>query len=830
MTQSADTPVGAESMDSVDFEAVLVAEHQAIRARREQLTILRRGPLLVSRPGDQLDDLTGVALSGGGVRSAAFCLGALQALDASLFGGVKSGIDGIDYLSTVSGGGYIGSSLSAAMYDGQEFPFRSRRDYADTWAVAHLRDYSNYLLPRGRDTFLAAIAVVLRGLATNIVLVLAVILFCASVTIYAFPNRDVLPASFVVQLFHRTACTPAIPSIWQSFLACDGPPGAARAFFFTLLLIGILAIVLVLWALDRSLRAAPGSEVGGQAVRFASLLLLLLLVSAALDLHPVILRWFFDLQASRNGGFAGTLVQAWKDAGVALAPLAGVAAFLSSKFAKFLKKTSASGKIGVLSRRILALGALWFAALTLPILLWLVFLRIALAGIAVSGKGPTYPFAFHWLAMPTVLGHHVSFCLACFVASVLLMLIGSRFSPNANSLHRLYQDKLGKAFLFDPSKRVQENASWFRDAKSEGLKVTRTLSQNEVEDLAPRDTLLLREISPRCGGPYQLINATLNLQGSKKANRRGRNADFFLFSANHVGSDVTRYVKTSAMETKDPNLNLAAAMAISGAAISSNMGSASIPQLSPTLALLNMRLGYWMRNPVALGQQRLGNTLLDLSKLYLLSEMFGLLDETARYVYLTDGGHIENLGLYQLLKRRCKVIVLVDAEEDSQLAFAAFATAQRYARIDLGVTIDCPWREIAAATKRVSAQMAIAGCADSNHGPHCALGNIYYSDGSKGLLLYVKASLSGDESDYIMKYKREHPEFPFESTGDQFFTEEQFEAYRALGFHALNRFLTDANEEFGFSTQLGGNGVTAKGNFLQHFSPQYGAVAPKTIP
>jgi hypothetical protein len=51
------------------------------------------------------------------------------------------------------------------------------------------------------------------------------------------------------------------------------------------------------------------------------------------------------------------------------------------------------------------------------------------------------------------------------------------------------------------------------------------------------------------------------------------------------------------------------------------------------------------------------------------------------------------------------------------------------------------------------------------------------------VLIYIKASLSGDENDYVLSYKAGHPDFPHETTADQLFSEEQFEAYRALGEH-----------------------------------------------
>jgi hypothetical protein len=384
---------------------------------------------------------------------------------------------------------------------------------------------------------------------------------------------------------------------------------------------------------------------------------------------------------------------------------------------------------------------------------------------------------------------------------------------------RFYRDKLSKAFLFDP----KNPPAPLKDG----------------DELAPLDTTSLTDIAPASGGPYHLINAAVNLQGSKFANRRGRNAGFFTFSADYVGGEATGYAHAAHAELADGNINLGTAMAISGAAVSSNMGSNSMAALAPTLALLNVRLGYWMLNPrfvVSRGffrslvssvwnffgglfggpslvqALRPGKIARDVAlftasqiftagrnvqrfianrlKSYLFAEMFGQLDENSTYIYLTDGGHIENLGLYALLKRHCKVIIVVDGESDPTLEFPALCKLERYARIDLGVRIDLPWQPISVLSNAITALAEDNKPIPAADGPHCALGVIHYPGDGKGVLLYVKSSLTGDEPDYIMNYKKHNPSFPHESTGDQFFTEEQFENYRALGFHALDGFLT----------------------------------------
>jgi len=282
-------------------------------------------------------------------------------------------------------------------------------------------------------------------------------------------------------------------------------------------------------------------------------------------------------------------------------------------------------------------------------------------------------------------------------------------------------------------------------------------------------------------GPYHLINTSLNIQNSTTANKRGRNADFFSFSRDFIGSEVTGYVATTDVERTARGLDLASAMAISGAAASSNMGAETIKPLTPTLALLNIRLGYWLRNPMHLKYWKSWNWW---ANFYIIAEMLGTLNERRTSVYLTDGGHIENLGLYELLKRRCRIIIAIDAEADSELAFGSFNTLVRYARIDLDIEIDLPWEQIREVNRMIGEEMEETGNSKMLEGPHCAIGRITYADRSKGILVYIKSSLTGDENDYVFHYKKRYPAFPHETTLDQMFSEEQFEAYRALGYHA----------------------------------------------
>ena len=715
-------------------------------------------PVLV--PNDD-GNLTGLALSGGGVRSAAFCLGALQALDEAHV------LDRVDYLSTVSGGGYIGCSLSAGLEATKgEFPFKIDKFEDETPSTQHIRDYSNYLFPGGAMDVLRNASIYVRGLVANFVLIMPFLLIAAALTIFWIRSPD-----------HLEEIKP---------LSITG------------ILVLALVVVTIGWALVRSTRNYQSKiEAPSSWTNTFGVFVLVVSLIAFIELQPIALKGLFEQQ---GGGFVEGLFK-WLseriNAIVAfLAPIAAIIAFLGRKLGEFLKSSKESFSLSTQIAGYAAKAAIYLAAVAVPVVLWAVYLNLSYWGICITGKESCAPA---WLAALAAGLFDVQPAANLYLLIAALLLILTLFMrPNANSLHPLYRDRLGKAFLFQPQdvlksdvglNRLNERLSW--------------LSGHY--------------------GPYHLINTALNIQNSKVANKRGRNADFFLLSRSFVGSETTGYVATAKIEDLARGFDLATAMSVSGAAAASNMGSQSIKPLTPTLAILNIRLGYWLRNPnwfrqmdgngAARNSTHFGRALGKLNvfslrernalaNFYFLAEMFGKLNEHRKSVYLTDGGHVENLGIYELLKRRCRIIIAVDAEADPELAFGSFNTLVRYARIDLGVEIELPWGEITAASRKTGKSIDENGDAEKMNGPHCAIGRISYPTHENGavtcrvgVLIYIKASLTGDENDYVFHYKRRYSRFPHETTVDQMFSEEQFEAYRALGYHAAHG-LFDRRDDF----------------------------------
>jgi hypothetical protein len=246
-------------------------------------------------------------------------------------------------------------------------------------------------------------------------------------------------------------------------------------------------------------------------------------------------------------------------------------------------------------------------------------------------------------------------------------------------------------------------------------------------------------------------------------------------------------------------ITLATAMAISGAAANPNMGYQSSPVLSLLMTFFNLRLGCWLPNPArptpriphmgAVGEAFFEKPGPSFALRPLIAEALELTDDTYRWVELTDGGHFEDLALYEMAMRRVKHIVLVDGGADPTFGFEDLGNAVRKIRIDLGIPIE------------FSAKLMMKkGTKDTNH--YCAIAAIRYScvdappaateeenEANQrlydGTLVYIKACLNGDEPADILQYARTHSSFPHETTGDQFFTESQFESYRQLGSFAI---------------------------------------------
>lgn len=277
-------------------------------------------------------------------------------------------------------------------------------------------------------------------------------------------------------------------------------------------------------------------------------------------------------------------------------------------------------------------------------------------------------------------------------------------------------------------------------------------------------------------GPYPIVNACLNLTSGEQLAWQERQAASFVFTPKFFGYQIGRPAYRPTACAEGGGVGLGTAVAISGAAASPNMGYHSSKEMAFLLTVFDVRLGWWLGNTARNDTwPRSGPPF---ALWYLLRELLGSASERSDYVYLSDGGHFENLGIYELVRRRCRYLVVCDAEEDADMTFGGLGNAIRKCRTDLGVEI-----EIDVDSLRLQA-------AGRRSKWHCAVGTIHYEtlaeQATPGYLVYLKASLSGDEETDIQNYASLETTFPHQSTADQWFDESQFESYRKLGSHVAH--------------------------------------------
>lgn len=355
------------------------------------------------------------------------------------------------------------------------------------------------------------------------------------------------------------------------------------------------------------------------------------------------------------------------------------------------------------------------------------------------------------------------------VCAAVFGLLGWRVDINLFSLNGFYRNRLTRCYL--GATRVGQT-----------LPTRIVRKPHPFTGFDPGDDLPLSVL--RNQRPFPIVNAAMNLNGGENLAWQTRRAAAFAFTPFHTGFEFwdSEGDRTSAYRpTEEYAANqfsffnppggvlLGNVVATSGAAANPNMGYHTSAALSALLSVFNVRLGRWCGNPRHPSAWRKASP--RFGGVALLKEVFGLLDSRASFLNVSDGGHFENLGVYELVRRRCRVVVAVDAGCDPHYQFEDLANAIRKCSADFGVEI-----EIDLAALRPS------------RGEYCqshfAVGCIRYPDGVQpGILIYIKATRCGDESSDVREYADSHQSFPHESTNDQFFDENQFESYRKLGRH-----------------------------------------------
>lgn len=356
-----------------------------------------------------------------------------------------------------------------------------------------------------------------------------------------------------------------------------------------------------------------------------------------------------------------------------------------------------------------------------------------------------------------------------------LFVLGYFANPNAISFHRYYRKQLSDCFM-------QFAGEW----RNIALKDLFNARSERKEDYI---------------APYPLINTCLNLQAQipEKTFKGLKSNDFFLLSPLFSGSKLTNYVRN--IHYRDyANMTLPAATTISAAAVNPGMGIYSSPILSVLMTIFNARLGFWVSNPLIAKSRRTTPWW----PIYFFKELFSNIGLSNRMVNISDGGHIENLAAYELIRRRCRLILCTDGGQDGIFSFSDLENLIVRARNELGVAIEFPKGQEPEnlirprpskgySQKRFAVgRMRLLWTDPKIDGDKCS----YKKGDIIGTFVYMKSSVIAPQDKPVLsanpteeemlrfgtyKYKIHHPAFPHEPTSDQFFDEVQWESYFRLG-------------------------------------------------
>jgi len=392
----------------------------------------------------------------------------------------------------------------------------------------------------------------------------------------------------------------------------------------------------------------------------------------------------------------------------------------------------------------------------------------------------------HFLMLNPWMGLHSWWGVLMKVAAAhvaVALVLAWRVDINEFSMHNFYRNRLVRCYL---------------GASHQERKANPFTGFDDTDDF-PLSTLTAKEADAEQGayeGPYPILNSTLNLSTGEPLAWQERKATSFMFSPCFCGFDPATMNGADGHVTNSPadirlrpcayrrtpfysrqqGPSLGTAFSISGAAANPNQGYNTSAAVAFLMTVFNVRLGWWLGNPRRDKESERPSPRFGLAAL--VSELLGRADDRTHFVNLSDGGHFDNMGIYELVRRRCAHIILCDAEQDSSYKFGGLGMAIRKCRIDFGARID------------IDPSRIVPNPDTGRSETHCAVGTIDYLDGSRGTLVYIKSSVTGDEPEDVLQYRASQAQFPHQTTADQWFDESQFESYRALGYHAADQTLS----------------------------------------
>jgi hypothetical protein len=410
------------------------------------------------------------------------------------------------------------------------------------------------------------------------------------------------------------------------------------------------------------------------------------------------------------------------------------------------------------------------------------------------------------------------------IVVVLLAVWALLADAHAWSLFPFYKRWLGRAFVSQRNDPESAERTGFPSAP-------------EPAKPAPYEKELGWPRNGRLGanGPELLICCAVNLSAPGEA-ASGRRAGTFVFSREHIGGPDVGWIRTDDYldhlpERRRKDTTLLATMAISGAAFSPGMGKKSMGAIGGLMAIANARLGVWLPHPRAVGalmeecnephgkekrceEHQTGEQQNDRKAApvaddhlkwsgrpgwpWWAREVVLRFRGDARYLYVSDGGHWENLGLVELLRRGCNRVYVVSAAGDGTSGFGTIGEAIALAREELGIEIEgldldalrAPTGDRDDDEEVLTLQTGgVRRFAPAAH----TIGSLRRigEDEPYGEIIALEANLTADVPWDVQAHAEKNTQFPDDSTLDQFFDDGQFESYRRLGWFQMERALAD---------------------------------------
>jgi len=725
-----------------------------------------------------------ICLSGGGIRSASVALGALQSMRSA-----PGGLGDVADIVSVSGGGYTNGGVQLALTGKggrPEGPGGAHPD--DVFAPGsveedHLRRHSSYLSD-GLGQWLVALGVLLRNLLASL-LVIGLTVATVGLAIGSFYRH--------VPIVHRGLQTLRTRMLAGAGTHAPGYPSVPWG--VTLGIAALLGLALLLyvaelvwWSLKGSRPAAMARVTAGGAIAA----LLLVVVGLVIPAMVWVSSW-----VTWHIGISSTPMVAAGSVSATLSYIAVLAAAL------WRKKQVATTAMADVKKGEQAVSSVLPNSMVQRILIWIALLALLVMALMVASWVATSGLDDSWWA---------------FLVVGPLVFLAVFLDQTSMSLHPFYRRRLASAFAVR-RRMVDPSAGWQPDPN--GVAVAVPYSYDEVTDLSTYG-------GERPGWPRVTFAASANLSGQART-PPGRRSVSYALGADYVGGPQVGWIRTDFLQQLvssviGKDLTVEAAMAISGAALASAMG-AQTRYYEVFLALTNVRLGAWLPNPrfVALKEANLDDwTVPGLPRIrglaYFAREVFGIHSDHSRLLLCTDGGHYDNLGLVETLRRRYELVYCFDASGATEPMADTLAGALMLAREELGVEIELddpedlvpgsgnpfdPPGPFSKLNSRLAKSAVISG---TIHYP--PTGN---QEAMEGRLIFAQADLTHGLPYDILEYTQDDPGFPNDGTADQWFDCDRFDAYKALGTYLGGR-AVDKKRALDETASGGGtSGATAPG-------------------